>query len=349
MNGRIAELHRPGGLRIAEYPVPDPEPGGLVVRVEQATVCGSDRHVWHGDTDATGLPASLLGFGHEGFGRIVALGEGTTVDDAGRPLAVGDRVVHHVMAGHTGRGADPNLMRHYGAFPYFFSTFADHVWIGATRPVFRVPDGLRDDVLAPVNCAMGAAVQALLTGGVGFGSRVVVLGAGGLGLTAVAAARYLGAACVVAQDLDADRLELARAFGADGVVDTRETPDPTDRVALVKELTGGGADVVLDVAGVAALLPEGAAMLARGGTFVEVGLFFPGTTAPFDPSVLVGRRARLLGSAGYPPELLPRILAFLLATQETRPWHRLVGERFGLDRLADALDATGPARAVVVP
>ncbi len=349
MKGRIAELHRPGGLRIAEYAVPDPEPGGLVVQVEQATVCGSDLHIWHGDTDSTGLPASLLGFGHEGFGRIVALGEGTEVDDAGQPLAIGDRVVHHVMASHTGRGPDPNLQRRYGEFPYFFSTFADQVWIGATRPVFRVPDALGDDVLAPVNCAMGAAVSALITGGVGFGSRVVVLGAGGLGLTAVAAASHMGAARVVAVDLAADRLELATAFGADAAVDARETPTAAERIALVRELTDGGADVVLDFARVAALLPEGAAMLARHGTFVEVGLFFPGTSAPFDPSVLLGGRAKLVGSAGYPPELLPRILAFLVATQHTRPWSRLVGERFGLDDLAGALDATGPARAVVVP
>ncbi|HEU0103451.1 MAG TPA: zinc-binding dehydrogenase [Mycobacteriales bacterium] len=358
MRGRVAELREYGGpIEIAEYDVPDPEPGGLVVRIEQAAICGSDLHVWRGETAGETASPAGLGFGHEGFGRVAALGAGTTVDDAGVPLAVGDRVVHHVMASHVGRGPNPNTQRVYGAPPYFFSTFADYFVIGPTRPVYRVPDELADDVLPPVNCAMGAAVQALRAGGAGFGADVVIFGAGGLGLTAAAAARQMGAASVVVLDRLPARLELAKRFGADVTIDVSAVDDPAERVDLVRRASGGrGADVVLELAGRAALLPEGVAMLGPRGTFVEVGLFYSGTTAAFDPSHVLRGEKRVVGSAGYPPALLPDLLDFLVRTRDVYPFAEMVSHRFALADLGEAFRqsdwataGTTVLRAVVTP
>ena len=356
MRGRIAELREVGKpVELAEYDVPDPEPGGLVVQVEQAAICGSDLHVWRGETAAEGVSAAAMGFGHEGFGRVVALGAGTTADDAGTPLALGDRVVHHVMATHVGRGPNPNTQRAYGVAPYFTSTFASHFVVGPTRPVFRVPDELADDVLPPVNCAMGAAVQALIAGGAGFGSDVVVFGAGGLGLTAAAAATHMGAASVTVLDRVPARLELAKRFGADVTIDVSEVTEAADRVELVRRATGG-AHVVLELAGRAAVLPEGVAMLRPKGTFVEVGLFYSGTTAPLDPSTVLRGEKRVVGSAGYPPALLPDVLRFLVRVGDRFPFAEMVSHRFALEELDEALarsDWSRPGadvqRAVVVP
>jgi threonine dehydrogenase-like Zn-dependent dehydrogenase len=358
MRGRVAALRGYGQpVVIEEYDVPDPEPGGLVVKIEQAAICGSDLHVWRGETAREPASPAALGFGHEGFGRVVALGQGTTSDNAGRPLRVGDRVVHHVMATHSGRGPNPNAARAYGEFPYFLSTFADYFWVGADRPVYRVPDELPDDVLPPVNCAMGAAINGLIAGGVGLGSRVVIFGAGGLGLTAAAAARDMGAQTVIVLDRAPARLSLAREFGADETINVDQVASADDRVTRVRELTDGlGADIALEVAGVAALLPEGVAMLGRHGTFVEVGLFYAGTTVAFDPSTVLRGEKRVVGSAGYPPALIPTILDFLVRTRGTRPFDRMVSHRSPLAEINEALveadsnrAGSSVTRAVLVP
>lgn len=357
MRGRVAILPGYGEpVEIREYDVPAPEPGGLIVKIEQATVCGSDLHVWRAETAAQSSDPAALGFGHEGFGRIVALGSGTTVDDAGQRLAVGDRVVHGVTLTSTGRGPRPEASRVYGEFPYFFTTFADYYYVSANRPVYRVPDALSDDVLPPVNCAMGAAIAGLLRGGAGFGSHVVIFGAGGLGLAAAAAARYAGASSVTVFDRLADRLALATAFGADRAVNVDDYPAVEDRVALVQDATRGGADVVLELVGRAELFPEGVAMLAPAGTFVNVGLWYRGTAAAFDPSEVFRGQRRIIGSSGYPHTLLPKILDFLVRTKDDVPWERMVSHRFPLADINEALaqaDWAGKGgavtRAAIVP
>lgn len=358
MRGRVAELRDYGRrVEIEEYEVPDPEPGGLIVAIGQAAICGSDLHIWRGETAREPATPAGLGFGHEGFGKVVALGSGTNTDNAGRPLAVGDRVVHHVMATHAGRGPNPNAERAYGKFPYFFTTFADYFYVGANRAVYRVPDELPDEVLPPINCAMAAAINGLIAGGTGFGSSVVIFGAGGLGLTAAAAAKDMGAAMVIVLDRVPSRLALAKEFGADLTINVDEVPEADDRIGLVRDATGGrGVDVALEVAGLAALLPEGVAMLGRRGSFVEVGLFYAGTTVAFDPSSILRGEKRIIGSAGYPPSLLPVVLDFLVRTSGTRPFDRMLSHRFPLADINEALAAadsgrtdSNVTRAVLVP
>jgi D-arabinose 1-dehydrogenase-like Zn-dependent alcohol dehydrogenase len=95
MTGRLAAFYGAGKpIEIKEYPVPEPEAGAALVKISLANVCGSDLHSWRGDIDyakrGRALPRHL---GHEGTGRIAALGEGVNTDSNGAPLAVGDRVI----------------------------------------------------------------------------------------------------------------------------------------------------------------------------------------------------------------------------------------------------------------
>jgi threonine dehydrogenase-like Zn-dependent dehydrogenase len=261
------------------------------------------------------------------------------------------------MPNPSGRVPATSTRRVYGEWPYFFTTFADYFYVGANRSAYRVPDELPDDVLPSVNCAMGAAVNALLRGGVGFGSTVVVLGAGGLGLSATAAAKAMGASTVIVLDRVPARLDLARRFGADHVVDSVELAKPGQRVDRVRDITGGrGADVVLEFVGLAALVPEGVAMLAPNGTFVEVGLFFTGSTVPFDPSTVLRGNKAIVGSAGYPPALIPKILDFLVRVHGKVPFSAIASHRFDLIDINEAFQqsdwsrgAPTVTRAVVVP
>ncbi len=94
MTGRIAVLKAYGGdFELREYPVPDPEPGAILVRLTRAGVCGSDLHIWRGEMkEIYGAAPRDLTFGHEMCGRIQRLGAGVTLDSAGQPLGEGDRV-----------------------------------------------------------------------------------------------------------------------------------------------------------------------------------------------------------------------------------------------------------------
>ena len=82
-------------IEIKEFPVPDPEPGAIVVKVTRANICGSDLHMWRGDMDlgALGAPLPVI-LGHEMTGQVAALGQGVITDSAGEPLQEGDRVVY---------------------------------------------------------------------------------------------------------------------------------------------------------------------------------------------------------------------------------------------------------------
>ncbi|MBE0481034.1 MAG: alcohol dehydrogenase catalytic domain-containing protein, partial [Dehalococcoidia bacterium] len=82
-------------FEIREYPVPDPEPGAIVLKVRCANICGSDMHMWRGETDLAALGAPLPAIlGHEMLGTVAKLGKGVITDSAGQPLSEGDRVVH---------------------------------------------------------------------------------------------------------------------------------------------------------------------------------------------------------------------------------------------------------------
>ena len=126
---------------------------------------------------------------------------------------------------------------------------------------------------------------------------------------------------------------------------------------MVHELTRGrGADIVLEFVGLADLLPEGVAMLRRGGTYVDVGLFFPGRTVSFDPSTIVMSGKKIMGSAMYRPIVLAQILDFLVRNQDRRPFDKLVSHRFALDDINVAFaqsewadQQTPVVRAVLVP
>ena len=90
--GRAAVLEELGApLRVREFPVPEPEPGAIIVAIEVATVCGSDLHIWEGDLGATYTVPMPLIIGHEVVGRIVSLGAGAERDSVGRQLRLGGR------------------------------------------------------------------------------------------------------------------------------------------------------------------------------------------------------------------------------------------------------------------
>ncbi len=223
-----------------------------------------------------------------------------------------------------------------GEPPYFLGTFSDYYYLPPRHPVFKIPDALADEEVASLNCAMGTVFQGLLAADVHQGQRVVVLGAGGLGLYAASFARGLGASQVISIDGQRARLGLARELGASATIDINALTTPRQRVDHVMDLTSGrGADVVLELVGSGDLVQEGIDMLAAGGTFLEIGNIVPGRTAAIEPRTLL-RRKRLIGSSMFPPVLVPRLLEFLLELRKTVPVQRVISHHFELGAIAEA-------------
>lgn len=365
MHGRVAAFAEPGAtFTLQEFPVPDPEPGAIVVRVLMAGICGSDLHAWRGETRNAGMAA-----GHEMVGRVAALGAGVTSDSLGRPLREGDRIVYGYfypcrrcpvcLRGQFAACPNEVARRPLGEPPYFTAAYADYYYLRPGHVAYRAPDELSDEELTPVNCALSQVIFALQEGGLRLGDSFVSQGAGGLGLSALAVAKEMGAHPLIAIDGVPGRLELAREFGADHTVDLREYPTPEARTTRVRELCGGyGADVVADFVGSARVVPEGVAMTRNGGTYLEVGNISAWDETAFRPQTLSFGRKRILGIMHYNPDTIATALDFLLRARGRYPFERIISHRFPLASIDDAFAACewsgreadcGVVRGVIVP
>ena len=340
-------------MELREYPVVEPEPGAIVMRITLANVCGSDLHQWRGEMDITALGRKLPQIlGHEMTGRVEALGEGVSSDSAGTPLAVGDRIIfryfnpcgrcraclrRHSQACPYARA---NLLQSSDVAPHFHGAFAQYHYLPPGTVVLKVPDELEDRLVAGLNCAMAQVVCGLQRAHLHLGDNVVIQGAGGLGVFATAVAKELGAGQVVVVDGVPERLALAREFGADETVDLRELPEPAQRIQRVRDLTDGwGADVVMELAGFARVVPEGVQMLGRTGTYVEIGNISPGQTVEFDPSWLCLQNKTMLGMLYYEAEHLKQALDFVARTRQTYPYEKVLSHTFPLAQVNEAFQA----------
>ncbi|MFN0074602.1 MAG: zinc-binding dehydrogenase [Chloroflexota bacterium] len=365
--GRAAVFHGLGKpFEIKEYPVPEPGPGAALVQITLANVCGSDLHAWRGDLDYAKRGRALPRHqGHEGTGRIAALGEGVSTDSNGQPLAVGDRVVFayffpcgRCRACMNGKDyACVNRVHHFSTscdeWPHFKGTFGDYFYLYPNHTVFKVPDDLSDALVVGVNCAMAQVTAGLDLAHFEGGENVVIQGAGGLGLYAIAVARERGAGKVIVVDGVSERLEVASMFGADEVLDLRDLPESSQRIKRVKELTGGwGADVVLELAGFPQVTEEGVQMLGAGGRYVEIGNISPGLTYQADPSLWVTQNITVIGNNHYGRKHLRDALNTLQRTQHKYPFDKIVSHQFPLEQINEVFalqDQGHVTRASLVP
>jgi len=332
-------------LTIEDVSIRPPGRHEVLVRLAACAICHSDVAYIDGDWGGE-LPAV---YGHEAAGVVEQVGAGAD------GLAPGDRVVVTLIRscgecarcrrgqptlceGRTGgetvltsaRGEPIHQAMNVGAF-------AELVNVDASQ-VVPVPRDLSLESASLLACGVLTGVGAVLnTAGVEAGSIVAVLGTGGVGLNCVQGAALAGADQIIAVDLVASKLEVARVFGATKLVDAATT-DPEE---AVREATAGrGADYVFVAAGVPALVESGARMLARGGAVVIVGIPASGTSIRLDPVAIADGSLRILGSkmgASRPHEDIPK-LAELYRSGRLK-LDELISERFELDRVNEAIDS----------
>ncbi len=353
-------------FELREFPVPAPAAGAILVKVRMANVCGSDLHIWRGDYDVSRGQSEpfCLSIGHEMAGEIAQLSEGVTHDTAGEPLSVGDRIVYQYfcpcgtcrscLRRSTPRCPDALRFRYPpDQYPHFNAAYGQYYYLNPGQAVFKIPPNVPDDLAGPANCALAQVIEAFRRGGVGLGDQVVIQGAGGLGINAIAVARELGVSQIIVIDGIESRLEFAREFGADETILLAEFPDPQSRVERVKQLTGGcGADAVLEVSGLATVVPEGLEMLCPGGTYLEVGNINQGKRVEVDPSVLVHGGKSILGIMWYEPVCLQLALELLSTKSDVYPFSRILSHHYPLCDIDQAFldqDSGTVQRAALLP
>ncbi|MFB6107042.1 MAG: zinc-binding dehydrogenase [Halobacteriaceae archaeon] len=358
--GKLAYLAEPDHVEIREYDVPDAEPGSIVTEIVRANVCGSELHIWRGEHPH--LKNGVLG--HEALCRVSELGEGVERDNSGTPVSEGDLVVPaYFIACHEceycGVGEFQkcdNALRYWSKppdeWPHFHGTFATHYYVHPEQFFYRVPEGLDEGVAAAANCATSQMLCGMDRVDVTWNDTVVVQGAGGLGLNAVAVAQERGADTIVIDGVEG-RLDRAESFGADHLVDMREYETPEARADRVRELTDGlGADVAVEVTGVPAAVDEGMRLLKKGGRYLEIGNIIPGKTTEFDPGRMTRKTVRVESLMRYEPWYLQHALDFLDAHADDYPFDELLDAEYDLVDVTEALehsDSRSVTRASLLP
>jgi threonine 3-dehydrogenase len=256
------------GAELRDVAVPLPGDGELLIRVEAASLCGTDLHIYRWDDWAEsrlgkGLPRI---FGHEMAGRVVAHGpnvRGRGEIPLGTLVAAETHLVdqscyqcrtgrEHVCANLRILGVDMD-----GAFAQYVALPAHNAWPS---------EGLSPEIAA-IQEPMGNAVHAAFVEELA-GQTVVVTGCGPIGLMTVAIAKLAGAAKVFATDINPERLEIAQRMGADVAINGHE-----DVVARLRELTGGvGVDVVLEMSGAEVAIRQGFEAVTNGGRVSLLGI-----------------------------------------------------------------------------
>jgi L-iditol 2-dehydrogenase len=344
----VREYREP--LEIVEYPVPRPEPGALVVRVDATTMCGSDVHAWEGAYVGV-LPAQTpLILGHEVVGVVEAIGSGAELDSLGRPVTIGDRVVWaHEPCGHCYQctiDREPTLCpnRRLGMFessdrpPHFSGTFAQYSYVWPKSGRLLVPDDVKSEWASAASCALRTVVNGVEAAGViDYRHHVVVQGAGPVGLFAAAIAATHSPAQLIVIGGPQSRLNVAQAYGADHVVNIDDHRDAADRLALIHELTDGrGADVVFECTGAPGAVGEGVEMIASAGRYVLIGSV-GGPPQGILAGRLVTRQITMKGSFGGEIDSYYKALEFMRRHRTRFDFDLVLGERYGLGDVTDAL------------
>ncbi|MFS0911216.1 zinc-binding dehydrogenase [Microbacterium sp. 179-I 3D2 NHS] len=353
-------------LVLEEVPVPRPLDREVLIKVVACGVCHTDLHLLKGEVP---FPAPAV-LGHEVSGIVVELGGG--LDDSGLEIGmpvVGAFIMPCGTCRQCRRGRDDlcpvffeqnrvhgnlldgtsRLRRADGSriSMYSMSGLAEYavVPVAALAPL---PPEVPLEEAAILGCAVFTAYGAASKGGLTSDDSVAVVAVGGVGSSIIQVAAGLGASPIIAVDVDDDKLEAARALGADIVVNsTRE-----DALAAIRAAVPGGVDVSFEALGRPETFELAVASLAEGGRMVAVGIAAGAATAAVPITPVVRRGQSIVGSFGARTrEELPRVVA--LAADGGVDLRRLVTRRFSLDRAQEAFAALAEGRisgrAVITP
>lgn len=318
-----AVLHGIRDVRIGEVERSEPGAGEVRVAVHGVSLCGSDLHYYADGRNGTNVLARPTVLGHEGFGVVTEVGPGVDPGRLGQRVALEPAIPPEytplVLSGRY--NVDPGVVC-FGSPPNHGLLRSSVV----TNDHFAhaLPDGVADDVAALIE-PLAVAVWAADRAGSVLGRRVLIAGAGPIGLLVLQVVRALGAAEVTVVDVSTPRLDVARTLGADAAV----LSDDADHAP-------GSFDVAFDCSGHPAAVADAARALGPGGVLVLVGV--PSRAdAPFPIGAVQRWELDVRGSFRYGPGAFARAIG--LASRGRIDLARLVTSRYSLADTTAALDA----------
>ena len=355
----------PGHVEVRRFPLPDPERGAVLMKVTYSGICGTDKHTFRGEskqyagTDHERDIIYPLICGHENVGVIEAIGGADSIPDSeGRPLRRGDRIVPaaNVPCGHCifclndypyyfcENLQDYGNSLHAGIAPHLFGGWSEFMYLLPGTPLFRVPDGLPDEVaaLTEVMAVTHGFDRARMLnagwGGGAFGESVAVVGVGPLGFCHLVKARLLGSGKLIAIDRLESRLDLARRFGATLTINASKTTEK-DRIDLVREHTHTGADIVIDCTGVAQSFPECLHLVRYGGTVVEAGTFVDMGPVAINPNAdICTKNVSVIGVGGETATSYLPAMTLMARNLDRLPLTEMITHRMPLERATEAVE-----------
>ena len=339
----ITEHNKP--LEIQKVPIPELEPGALLIKITASTLCGTDVHRWHGPLGGSdSLPIIT---GHEPCGTIEDF-NGERTDILGNKLKRGDRVVwSYVACGscyYCSVAVQPCICRGRASwghnrcdeFPYLLGSVSEYMYVPPECLIIKVPDEVSSASAAAAACAYRTVMHGYdMLGAIKDHETVAIQGSGPLGNFADAVAKDHGAKKVLVLGAPAHRLEVSKKMGADDVLNIEEVADTKDRQEWVQGHTDGrGADVVIQVATNAAV-PEGLTMLRDGGRYLDIGAGGKGNIAV---EAMPQEMTYLTVRSGEPRHWLQAI-DFLASRRDRFPFDDMISRSYKLDEVNEAMSA----------
>lgn len=333
----------------------------VLIEISLATVCGSDVHTWLGHRP---FPTPCV-MGHEMIGKIVRIGKHVTHDFIGKKLVVGDRVVWSMTAscGSCYFCKIANLPQKctqlfkYGHMcsdkpPHLSGGYAKYVKLVKGSYIFKISEDLSDKEVTPLMCAGATITSGLDAVNFTHCDYVIVQGCGALGLYACAFSKELGAKNVIAIDMIEERLMLAKEFGADVVINPNKENDVVS--AILKLTENRGADYVIEVTGSSTVISDGIKFLRIGGTYVLLGVIYPGNTVTIDCSDVITKCLHISGRHNYAATHLKTAINLVLKSKKKYPYEKIVGPTFpftkiGLEDAFRTLNAKKSIRPAIMP
>jgi alcohol dehydrogenase len=333
--------HGPGNKAWEE--VPDPiikEPTDVIVQIDTTTICGTDLHILKGDVAAV-QPGRILG--HEGVGTIVEVGPAVSA------FEIGDRVLISCISAcgscsYCHEGLYAHCLADEGASGIGWilghlidGTQAEYVRVPfGDNSLYKLPPGVTDEAAVMLSDILPTGFEiGVRYGKVEPGDVVAVVGAGPVGLAAMMTAGLYGAARIIALDLDDNRLQKARAFGATDTVNSGDA----DWLEQVKAMTDGlGVDVAIEAVGIPATFDACTKIVRPGGSVANVGVHgAPVELALQDLWIMDVSITMGLVSTNTTPMLLKLVAQHKLAAESFGTHH------FTRDQMLDAYDTFGRA------
>lgn len=364
---KAAVLVEPGKIEIQEFPRPQLGEGAAIARMVLSGICGTDKHSYKGESvqnkgtkNEIHIPYPIIQ-GHENVLIIEEIDDigARKLDYDGNILKPGDRVTMcpDVVCGECWYCKNmptypwcEKMLFSYGNMRscldsnHLYGGFSEYIYIEPHSRLYKIPDGLPDNiaVLTEVLCVTWTLDKAkefnsFSLEGFNFNDTVVIQGVGPLGLAHVIKARMMGAGKIIVTDISDYKLNLAKEFGADIAINSKNTTED-ERVELIMQQTHGrGADLVVECVGRASVFNEGLRMLRKAGMYLEPGNFVDTGSVPVNVHEICAKNLRIIGMCNHAHNAYLPCMEMMERSLKWFPWDKFVSHVYPLSRAEEAI------------